>query len=153
MADESPSRVSGGPIPDDSEKTETSTPEHDKEYFWEPYKAASDTLRNWLIAYGAAVPYLFLSQQSGERALIPLCGVRSIVVFFAIGVILQVAQLALAKHVMMALYTGDHNSTFKKQPLYQWARWANDYCIPYLATDAATFLSYSLGTYLLYQCL
>jgi len=118
-----------------------------KSIYWEPYKAFSDTFRNWLIAYGIAIPYLFISEKGFTESVRNAAGMRSVVLLFLFGVLLQFLQVGVAKYVMMILYTGEEVKGFKNTSLFKHTNNFSERFWPYLLTDLGTVLLYAIGTW------
>ena len=121
--------------------------------YWEPTKAHSDTFRNWLIAYGIAIPYLAVSQKDFAELSQQVGCIKWIIGFFFVGALSQVLQVAVAKYTMMILYSGEAITDFKDRWIYKKADKFSEHFWPYVATDVITVASYITATWLLFSSL
>ena len=114
---------------------------------YDAYSAFARTLRAWLVAYGIGAPVLFFSRDKVADSLASSGKGRTIVIFFLVGVCLQIASALLYKTTEWYLYCGEVEKSFRKRWRYRVALFfSNQYWLD-MVIDIGTITTFVWATY------
>jgi hypothetical protein len=116
--------------------------------FYSAFEDYAKTLRTWLVAYGIGAPVFLVHETEAWTRIGKSGNVRTIMLFFLVGVALQVFITALNKSVMWACYFGAHRPEYQSTWRYKAADWLSDKYLIDLACDALSIVLFTWATYL-----
>ena len=112
------------------------------------YAEYSKTLRAWLVAYGIGAPVLFLTNDGIRTAFAESPTRLPIVLFFLLGVALQVSLAFVNKWCAWHMYVGEYDVSYREKKRYKiWHR-INEMSELDFALDVGSIASFAYSTYL-----
>lgn len=116
------------------------------------YSEYNKTLRSWLVAYGIAVPALFVTSKDAKEFLLQSCNFKFIIITFLLGVLAQVLISFLNKFVSWCAYHRDDCKLRDGVPCKPYfskvAKLENSIWID-VSLDICTLLFFAISTYML----
>jgi hypothetical protein len=110
------------------------------------YEEHSRTLRTWLVAYGAGVPLLLLSNEKLWQKLAEAGRAPAILKLFLFGIAVQTGLAALNKLIMWTLYYGELKPEYKRLRRFRFAEWLSDQIWIDFSVDVLTVLVFAVAT-------
>ena len=121
--------------------------------YYGPYKDASATLRNWLVAYGIGAPVLILSQSYVSTKIDNEGNGQCIAIAFLVGVAIQVLFLLFNKISMGYLYSHEEKIIGDKSIRFRLSNWYSDSFWLQLIADLLAIGLFTYGTYQIMKAL
>lgn len=116
------------------------------------YSEYNKTLRSWLVAYGIAVPALFVTSKDAKEFLLQSCNFKFIIITFLFGVFAQILISFINKFVSWCAYHRDDCKLRKDvpcKPYFSWvAKLENSIWID-VTLDVLTLFFFAMSTYML----
>ncbi|NDV63136.1 hypothetical protein G0Q06_11790 [Puniceicoccales bacterium CK1056] len=114
--------------------------------YYEAYSRHSTVLRNWLIAFGIGVPFLFATNADFANSVNESGQALLVFGFFFGGVILQFLEVFLYKVAMGYQYLGEIDETFVGKKRFKYSEQYSNLTWPVIVFDLGTVVLYGIGT-------
>lgn len=120
---------------------------NDADGHWQNYSEYSKTLRSWLVAYGIGGPVLFLTNKEVSSRVADSGDAGTIVLFFLIGVGLQILGSVINKWAAWYMYRGADNPVFRSTTTYKRWECVNRQSWIDILVDVVSLLAFVVATW------
>lgn len=115
--------------------------------FYEPYAHYARQLKTWFVAYGIGAPVLFASSESISAKVAKHVDCELIVLFFLVGVALQIVGTLFNKYSMWYVYQKDIGNIPEATWRYRISDWYSQNNHTEVLLDIGTVALFALASY------